>query len=64
MHLLQIDEPPQKITKLEIVEEKEEDLYDIATKIQCLFCNQELDRTYGKVKEYIYILFSYKYIFC
>lgn len=48
-----VDEPPQKITKLEIVEEKEEDLYDIATKIQCLFCNQELDRTYGKLPELI-----------
>jgi len=48
--VFKVDEPPQKITKLEIVEEKEEDLYDINTKIKCLVCNKELNRTYGKVK--------------
>ncbi|OUM68121.1 hypothetical protein PIROE2DRAFT_68746 [Piromyces sp. E2] len=48
-----VDEPPQKITKLEIVEEREEDLYDINTKIKCLDCNKELDRTYGKLPELI-----------
>jgi len=48
-----IDEPPQKITKLEIVEEKEEDLYDKTIKILCLDCNKEIDRTYGKLPELI-----------
>ncbi|KAG4090772.1 ubiquitinyl hydrolase [Neocallimastix lanati (nom. inval.)] len=48
-----VNEPPQKITKLEIVEEKQEDLYDVNTKIQCLICNKDLDRTYGKLPELI-----------
>ncbi|KAJ3034419.1 hypothetical protein HDV00_005039 [Rhizophlyctis rosea] len=38
--------PPAKITKLEIVEDREEDMFDFITTVKCYACGgQELDRT-------------------
>lgn len=47
------EEPPQKITKLEITEENEKDLYDINVFVKCIPCKMELDRTYGKLPSVI-----------
>ncbi|KAJ0119012.1 ubiquitin carboxyl-terminal hydrolase 14 [Diaporthe amygdali] len=43
------DEPPQKITKLAIAAEKEEDKYDTALSVKCLECNTVLDATHPKI---------------
>lgn len=42
------DEPPQKITKLAIAAEKEEDKYDSTLTVKCLECNTVLDTTNPK----------------
>ncbi|KAI8058109.1 ubiquitin thiolesterase [Syncephalis plumigaleata] len=40
------DEPPQKITRLAIVEERESDKYTYDTRVRCLFCpDQSLEMT-------------------
>lgn len=43
------DEPPQKITKLAISAEKEEDKYDTALNVKCLECNTLIDATHPKI---------------
>ncbi|KAL9622076.1 MAG: hypothetical protein Q9160_003575 [Pyrenula sp. 1 TL-2023] len=47
---VQRDEPPQKMSKLAISAETEEDRYDTHTKVLCYACQAEdLDRTAGKI---------------
>lgn len=43
------DEPPQKITKLAIAAEKEDDKYDYATSVHCLECNTDIDPSNPKI---------------
>lgn len=43
------DEPPQKITKLAIAAEKDEDKYDHALSVKCLECNAAVDTTNPKI---------------
>jgi hypothetical protein len=44
------DEPPKKLTKLEIqAEEPESERYDFATTIHCRKCNFEIPKEYGNV---------------
>lgn len=43
------DEPPQKITKLAIAAENEEDKYDNALAVKCLECNTLVDITNPKI---------------
>lgn len=43
------DEPPQKITKLAIAAEKDEDKYDHALSVKCLECNTSLDTANPKI---------------
>lgn len=43
------DEPPQKITKLAIAAEKEEDKYDSTLSVKCLECNTAIDSTNPKI---------------
>ncbi|KAL8831772.1 MAG: hypothetical protein Q9170_005162 [Blastenia crenularia] len=44
------DEPPQKISKLAIAAETEEDRYDTKTEVRCYDCNvNDVDKTRGKL---------------
>ena len=44
------DEPPQKISKLAIAAETEEDRYDTKTRVDCYECGvKDVDRTSGKL---------------
>lgn len=52
--ILQRDEPPQKITKLAIAAETEEDRYDTQVRVQCYDCGvEEVDRSSGKLSSAI-----------
>ncbi len=47
---LQRDEPPQKISKLAIAAETEEDHYETKTRVDCYECNvKDVDTTSGKL---------------
>lgn len=47
---LQRDEPPQKISKLAIAAETEEDRYDTKTHVRCYDCDvEDVDATSGKL---------------
>ena len=47
---MQRDEPPQKISKLAIAAETEEDRYDTKTRVDCFECGvQGVDKTSGKL---------------
>ncbi|KAJ3293305.1 hypothetical protein HK104_004606 [Borealophlyctis nickersoniae] len=41
--------PPQKITRLAIEEEREEDMFDYITSVKCYACGKEIDRTQGNL---------------
>ncbi|KAB2569861.1 putative ubiquitin carboxyl-terminal hydrolase 14 protein [Lasiodiplodia theobromae] len=43
------DEPPQKMTKLAIAAETEEDRYDTTTQVRCFECGVDVDKTAGKL---------------
>lgn len=43
------DEPPQKISKLAIAAETEEDRYDTTTSVYCYECGVDVDKTSGKL---------------
>lgn len=44
------DEPPQKISKLAIAAETEEDRFDVTTKVQCYECSiDDVDKSSGKL---------------
>ncbi len=48
--IVQRDEPPQKMTKLAIAAETEEDRYDTQLRVQCYDCGvEEVDRSSGKL---------------
>ncbi len=48
--IVQRDEPPQKMTKLAIAAETEEDRYDTQLRVQCYECGvEEVDRSSGKL---------------
>ena len=47
------DEPPKKLTKLEIpAEEPESERYDFTTTIHCRKCNFEIPKDYGNVSRF------------
>ena len=47
---LQRDEPPQKVSKLAIAAETEEDHYDTTTRVECYECGvKDVDKTQGKL---------------
>lgn len=51
---MQRDEPPQKISKLEIVAETEADRYDTKTEVRCYECGlDEIDASQGKLSAVI-----------
>lgn len=51
---IQRDEPPQKLTKLAIAAETEEDRYDTRTQINCYTCHlQGIDKSLGKLQELV-----------
>ncbi|ETN39622.1 uncharacterized protein HMPREF1541_05848 [Cyphellophora europaea CBS 101466] len=51
---VQRDEPPQKLTKLAIAAETEEDRYDTKTEVRCYACQlQSVDPTSGKIPEMV-----------
>ncbi len=43
------DEPPQKVSKLAIAAETEEDRYDTTTSVYCYECGVDVDKTSGKL---------------
>ncbi|KAI4284681.1 MAG: hypothetical protein L6R35_004842 [Caloplaca aegaea] len=43
------DEPPQKISKLAIAAETEEDRYDTTTSVRCYECDADVDKSSGKL---------------
>lgn len=45
--IIQRDEPPQKISKLAILAETEEDRYDTVTSVMCYDCQTESSSDYG-----------------
>ncbi len=48
------DEPPQKLTKLAIAAETEEDRYDTTTQVKCYACRlQNVDKSLGKLQDLI-----------
>ncbi|KAI9730227.1 MAG: hypothetical protein M1834_005991 [Cirrosporium novae-zelandiae] len=50
----QRDEPPQKISKLAIAAETEEDRYDTTTEVRCYKCQLEgIDKSLGKLSEVV-----------
>jgi uncharacterized UBP type Zn finger protein len=52
--VLQREEPPQKITKLAIAAETEEDRYDTTTKVICYECQvEDVDKTSGKLPQVV-----------
>lgn len=51
---IQRDEPPQKLTKLAIAAETEEDRYDTETQVNCYACQmQDIDKSLGKLRELV-----------
>ena len=51
---VQRDEPPQKLTKLAIAAETEEDWYDTKTQVNCYACQlQNIDKSLGKLQELV-----------
>ena len=49
--ILKREEPPQKISKLAIAAETEEDRYDTVTKVKCYECGvEDIDRSSGKLQ--------------
>ena len=51
---MQRDEPPQKISKLAIAAETEEDRYDTKTEVRCYECGVgKVDKAIGKLPEVI-----------
>ncbi|KAF9585467.1 hypothetical protein BGW38_002258 [Lunasporangiospora selenospora] len=47
------EEPPQKITKIAIVPEKDEDLYEYFTAVKCHECGSEVDKSIPRVVDAI-----------
>ncbi|OJD36994.1 ubiquitin thiolesterase [Diplodia corticola] len=48
------DEPPQKMTKLAIAAETEEDRYDTTTRVKCFECGvDDIDKTAGKLLDVV-----------